>query len=121
MAINTPAAVSGDTNAAVLSERMRVSAILESAEGKRNPELASELALRTTLDVHTARGLLAKAPSANPYIAAMNREGPIDGLGVGAETADFTSDPKAARMKELSASVAIFNAEKGYKPVKANG
>ena len=40
------AAVSGDTNAAVLSERMRVSAILESVEGKKNPGMAQELALR---------------------------------------------------------------------------
>ena len=49
------AAVSGDLNAAVLSERLRVSAILESAEGKRNPAMAQELALRSPLDVETAR------------------------------------------------------------------
>jgi hypothetical protein len=106
------AAVSGDDNAAVLSERMRISAILESVEGKRNPELASELALRTSLDIGQARGILAKAPAANPYIAAMNREGPIDGLGSSAATADFSNDPKAARLKEIGISVANFNSER---------
>jgi len=110
--------VSGETNAAVLNERMRVSAILESAEGKKNPELATELALRTSLDVDSARAILAKAPSANPYLAAMNREGPI---GLSAATADFTNDPKAARMKELTESMASFNVEKSYTPKKSEG
>jgi hypothetical protein len=105
-------AVSGDSNASVLSERMRISAILESPEGKRNPELASELALRTSLDIGTARGILSKAPAANPYIAAANRECPIDGLGSSAATADFSNDPKAARLKEIEISVANFNSER---------
>lgn len=118
MDIKTIAAVSGDANAAVLSERLRVSAILESAEGKKNPALATELALRTALDVDSARAILAKAPSANPYLAAMDREGPI---GLSAATADFTNDPKAARQKELSESMAAFNAERGYTPKKAAG
>jgi hypothetical protein len=105
-------AVSGDTNASVLSERMRISGILESPEGRRNPELASELALRTSLDIGQARGILAKAPAANPYLAAMQLQGPIDGLGSSAATADFSSDPRAARLKEIEVSVAAFNNEK---------
>lgn len=118
MAIKKPAAVSGDTNAAVLSERMRVSAILESPEGKMNPELAAELALRTALDVDSAKAILGRAPAANPYLAAMDREGPI---GLSAATADFSNDPKAARLKEIEQSVGNFNAEKGYVSVKAKG
>jgi hypothetical protein len=107
------AAVSGDTNAAVLSERLRVSAILESAEGKRNPAMAQELALRTALDAETARSILARAPAANPFTEAMSRLGPInigDGIGTNVET--FNSDPRAARMKEIEVSMAAFNADK---------
>jgi hypothetical protein len=115
---NTPAAVSGDTNAAVLTERMRVAAIIESPEGKRNPGMATELALRTALDVESAKAILAQAPASNPYLAAMDREGPI---GLSAATADFTNDPKAARMKELTESVASYNTTKGYKPKTAQG
>jgi hypothetical protein len=105
-----PAAVSGDTNAAVLSERLRVSGILESAEGKRNPAMANQLALRTSLDVETARGILAQAPSSNPYLDAMSRQGPINiGDGSGATVETFNSDPRAARLKEIEVSVAAFN------------
>jgi hypothetical protein len=105
------AAVSGDTNAAVLSERLRVSAILESAEGKRNPAMAQELALRSSLDVETARRILAQAPSSNPYLDAMNRQGPINiGDGIGANVETFNTDPRAARLKEIDGSMAAFNA-----------
>lgn len=99
-------AVSGDANAAVLSERLRVSAILESGEGRRNPALAQELALRTALDAETARGILAKSPSANPFTEAMDRLGPTN---IDANVADFNSDPKAARLKEIEVSVKAFN------------
>lgn len=115
MTTKPKAAVSGDLNAAVLSERLRVSAILESAEGKRNPALAQELALRSSLDVDTARGILGKAPAANPYIEAMNREGSINlGDGTGAAVATFTNDPKAARLKEIEQSVEHFNESRGH-------
>ena len=108
--------VPGGVNAAVLSERLRVSSILESAEGRRNPAMATELALRTSLDVETVRSLLAKAPAANPYMAAMDREGVVN---LNAAAADFSApDAKEARLKELSASVASYNAVKGYTPVK---
>jgi hypothetical protein len=113
-----PAATSGELNAAVLSERLRVSAILESPEGKRNPGLATELALRTALDVESAKAILAQAPAANPYLAAMDHEGPI---GLSAATADFTNDPKAARMKEIEETMASFNAVNGYTPKKTKG
>jgi hypothetical protein len=104
------AAVSGDTNAAVLSERMRVSAILESAEGKRNPKMAQHLALRSTLDAEIARSILAESPSSNPYLDAMSRQGPINiGDGIGANVETFVNDPRAARLKEIEVNVAAFN------------
>ena len=102
--------VAGDVNAAILNERLRVSAILEA--GKHNPAMATELALRTSLDVDTARGILAKAPAANPYTAAMDREGVVN---LNAATADFSvPDPKAARLQEIKENAARHNAEKGY-------
>jgi hypothetical protein len=110
------AAVSGDTNAAVLSERLRVSAILESPEGKRNPAMANQLALRTTLDAETARSILAQAPSSNPYLDAMSRQGPINlGEGIGANVATFDSadSAKSARLKEIEQSVGVFNESRG--------
>jgi hypothetical protein len=98
--------VAGDINAAVLSERLRISSILES--GKHNPEMAATLALRTSLDVDTARDLLAKAPAANPYTAAMDREGVV---GLNSAAADFSApDPKAAREQEIKENMALFNA-----------
>jgi hypothetical protein len=105
------ATVSGDTNSAVISERLRVAAIIESPEGKRNPALANELAFRASLDAETAKAILAHAPAANPYLAAMSAEGP---LGVGADLAEIGGDPKAARLKELAASMEAFNASAGY-------
>jgi hypothetical protein len=117
MTTQLPAAVSGDINASVLSERMRVSQIIESPEGRKNPELAAELALRTPLDAEAARALLARAPASNPYLAAMNREGPVS---IDAATADFTNDPKAARLKEISEGVKAFNASRGYTAEKVD-
>ena len=115
MTIKHVAAVSGDTNAAVLSERIRISSILESAEGKRNPEMAAQLALRNGLDVESAREILALAPAANPYLSAMNREGPVS---IDAATADFSNDPRAARMKEIEGSMTAFRESKGLGPLK---
>src|SRR5262245_21572316 len=96
--MTTKTEVPGTVNAAVLSERLRVAAIVESAEGKRNPAMANELALRTSMDVETAKRLLASAPASNPYIEYMNREGPVN---ISAATANFSApDPKEARKKE---------------------
>jgi hypothetical protein len=107
------AAVSGDTNAAVMSERLRVAAILESAEGRRNPRMAQHLALRSTLDAETARSILAESPSSNPYLDAMSIQGPINiGEGIGANVETFRNDPRAARLKEIEESMKAFNADK---------
>src|SRR3954470_19133995 len=105
-----PVVVTGEENAAIASERLRITGIIMSAEGRRNPELALEMA-ESGLDVETAKRLLAKAPPANPYIAAMDREGQI---GLSAAPVDITDDPKSARMREIQASAASFNVEKGW-------
>ncbi|MCK1611040.1 MULTISPECIES: hypothetical protein [unclassified Bradyrhizobium] len=104
-------AVTGDENAAIAADRRRVADILESPEGKRNPSMAQKLALYSVLDAETARSILAEAPAANPYLQAMDREGP---LGLGAATVDISGDPVAARRKEIEASAAAFNAERGF-------
>lgn len=109
MSTKRPAAVSGDSNAAALSERLRISAILESAEGKRNPAMAAELALRTPLDAEQAKAILARSPAENPYLLAMQKEGPI---GVETQSVNFTEDAKAARRKEIEISMKAFNAER---------
>lgn len=109
--------VPGEVNAAIFSERDRIESILKA--GKHNPEMATELALKTNLDVETAKRLLAKAPAANPYTAAMDREGVV---GLNAATADFSApDPKEARKAEIAASMAGFNASQGYATKKAAG
>lgn len=81
--------------------------------------MATELALRTSLDVETARSILKTAPAANPYTAAMDREGVVH---LNAATADFSpTDPKEARKAEIAESMASFNATQGYTPKKAAG
>jgi hypothetical protein len=99
-------AVTGEANAAIASERLRITAILDSPEGKRNPAMAQKLALGSALDAETARSILAEAPAANPYLAAMDREGPI---GLGTASVDIVNDPKAARLKEIEGSMKAFN------------
>lgn len=108
------AAVSGETNAATLNERARIAKILESSEGKRNPQMAAKLALYTPLDVETAKSLLASAPAANPYLAAMDREGPT-GLDAAAAP-DFANDPRAKRMAEIKDATDHLNQARGYAP-----
>ena len=97
------------TEASILaSERLRISAILESPEGKRNPTLAHELALRSAMDAAAAVAILASAPAQNPYLEAMNEHGPI-GLTSAASGAS-SLDPKQARMAEMLQVVDQMNA-----------
>ena len=104
-------AVRGDENAAIANERLRIASIIDSPEGKRNPAMANKLALYSSLDAETARDLLASAPPANPYIAAMEQQGPI---GLNAAVTEIAGDAKAARLAEIKESVAAFNKEKGF-------
>lgn len=99
-------AVTGEANAAIASERLRIAAILESPEGRRNPAMAQKLALGSALDAETARSILAEAPAANPYILASEKECPI---GLGAASVDINNDPKTARLKEIEGSMKAFN------------
>jgi hypothetical protein len=112
-------AVAGEANAAVIAERIRISSILESPEGRRNVPLAQELALRSSIDVETARSILSKAPSDNPYISAMNREAVIDVGGMAAT--DLGGDKRAARLKEIEGSMEAFNADRYGKTTKRKG
>lgn len=108
---NTPD-VAGGINAAILSERLRISAITESPEGRRNPEMAAELALRTPMSADVARGILAKSAPANPYLAALDREGVVNVRG---SEMDMTpQDPDVARAVEISESSHFTNIERGY-------
>ena len=99
-------AVRGDEAAAIASERLRIAAIIDSPEGKRNPGMANKLALYSSLDAETARTILAEAPPANPYIAAMEQEGPV---GLNAPVADLGGDPKSARLAEIEKGMSAFN------------
>jgi hypothetical protein len=103
-------AVSGDDNAAIASERLRISSILESPEGQRNPKMAQKLALYSSLDVETAKSILADAPAANPYLAAMDKEG-ATGISA-ASSGGLNTDPKTARLAEIAESVKALNNER---------
>jgi hypothetical protein len=75
--------------------------------------MANHLALRSTLDAETARSILAESPSSNPYLDAMSIQGPINiGEGIGANVETFTNDPRAARLKEIEATMKAFNDDK---------
>jgi len=110
--IKKPDPVSGEVNAAIAGERARISAIIESPEGKRNPELAAELALRSSLDPESAKGILGKSPAQNPYLQAMSLQGKVD---IDATAVGMSDDPKAARLAEIAGSMKAFNASRGYK------
>lgn len=108
-------AVTGEENAVIASDRARVIAILESSEGLRNPELARKLALHSSLDVDSAKNILASAPSANPYLSAMQLEGPT---GIEASGVPVSGDAKAERLAEIGVVMDAFNRERGkVKPV----
>ncbi|MEK9282816.1 hypothetical protein MTR72_24830 [Bradyrhizobium sp. ISRA442] len=69
--------------------------------------MAQKLALDAALDAETAKSILAAAPAANPYLAAMEREGQV---GIGAASVEIADDPKAVRLKEIEGSMKVFNA-----------
>ncbi len=71
--------------------------------------MAQKLALYSVLDAETAKSILADAPAANPYLQAMDREGPI---GLQATTIDVSNDPVAARREEIKQTARAFNNER---------
>ena len=100
-------------NAALALDRQRVADIMESPEGLLRPKAALQLALRSTMDSVSTIEFLRTLPADNPYLAAMNAEGPIDigGANVGAS---MSTDKKAARLAELKGSMSQFNLNRGY-------
>lgn len=110
MKIDDIAPVSGDENAAAFTERARISAILESPEGQRNPEMAREFALRTPLSADTAKAILAKTPPANPYLAALAKLTPS--AIATSEPKLIEGDAKAARLAEISETMTAINNER---------
>lgn len=93
-------------NSALLADRLRISNILESKEGLRNPKMARELALRMGTDAETARRLLAQAPAENPFVEAMAREGiNLNAVEASGGTGALGEDPKERRLREINANL----------------
>jgi hypothetical protein len=89
--------------------------ILESPEGLRNPDAARKLALTSNMSVEQSRDLLAGLPAANPYLAALDREGAV-GISSGFAGDVFAAaDPKEARKKELAENTRNYAKAQGYK------
>ncbi len=94
----------------VAEERARVSAILDA--GAHHPELAKKLIFNGAT-VEQAKDLLASVPAANPYLAALDREGVNISSGFAADVF-APSDPKEARKAELAAVAHAYSAGQGY-------
>ncbi len=118
--ISKPAAVPGNVNVAIASERLRIKEILDSKEAAKRPALAKKLALETALDAASALSLLREAPAeGNPYAEAVECFAPIGLHPAVNGTGLATSDPKARREAELTESMRAFNETKGYVVPKA--
>lgn len=97
-------AISASASQVLINERLRVSSILESSEGLARPKAAMQLALRSAMDARSAIDMLKVLPVDNPYIAAMDREGPVNVNALGANPS-VTGDAKAKRRAELAANL----------------
>ena len=94
----SPAPVSASTNETLLGERLRIAAIIESAEGVLRPEVARKLALHSSMDSVSAVELMRSVPVANPYLAAMQIEGPV---GINSFSAAEPNTPESKKEKRL--------------------
>lgn len=95
-----------NTNSTILAERLRIREIIESKEGLRNPKMAREFALRTSLDQESARRLLAQAPAENPFVEAMAREGiNLNAVEASGGEGALGEDPRERRIREIKANV----------------
>jgi hypothetical protein len=111
--------ISGQANEGILGERLRISQILDSKEGRARPGAAAELALRSDLTADQAIALLAKTPVANPFMDAMDREGEVGLVGQSPSgNGGMLTDERAARMAELQSSIQYYNASKGYRKAR---
>ena len=102
------APVASDVAAALAAERMRISDILESEAGLKNPKLALQLALRSTMEAESAIDILAASPAQNFFLEAMAKFGPV---GLNAATIPHAEGSKEARLAEIKQSMESFNAE----------
>ncbi|MEH2476197.1 hypothetical protein V1281_002633 [Nitrobacteraceae bacterium AZCC 2161] len=98
--------ISAAASEILLSERLRVSSILESPEGIARPKAALELALRTSLESQSAIDLLKSFPIDNPYLRALDLEGPVNLSSLGAAPGGISDDKKAKRLAELATNLA---------------
>lgn len=104
--------VTSDVAGALAAERFRVASILESEAGLKNPKMAIELALRSTMETDSAIALLASAPAQNPFLEAMAKFGQVN---ISAAVNAPPEGSKEARLAEIKQSVQAFNAERGWK------
>ena len=92
--------------ATMLSERLRIAAIIESPEGKARPALAAALALRNAMDAPSAIDLLKVAPeekasAATSFLRALAGEA----IGLSSLGAEVITDKKAARLAEIKTNI----------------
>jgi len=107
-----------DSADAVMRDRVRVSTILDSAEGKRNPTLARELALQRGMGADAAVSLLAMVPgnenplaaAGNPYLQALDKECAID-LGAPVVSALNTREARKAELQKAGRQLSL---DRGY-------
>jgi hypothetical protein len=90
-----------EISAARLSERIRVSQILECEAAKGRETLALEIALRSNLDAETAEGLLRAAPIANDFGAMLLANATNIGPAASALDPLVQLDKRQARIAEL--------------------
>jgi hypothetical protein len=90
------------------AERLRVSAILESDEGKARPLLAAELALRSPMSSDAAIALLSKAAPESRHASAAEsfvRALQAEAIGLTVLGAEPVADAKEKRLREIKANV----------------
>ncbi len=101
----------------LLSERLRITAILESPEGIANPKAARELALRSGMEPDSAITILKAIPPESPYLAAMSGEGIgiVPGANMSSAAPGSVEGRKESRLAELTSAASAFGVARGYK------
>jgi hypothetical protein len=90
----------------LLTERVRISKILESPEGRARPKLATELALRSPMDATAAIQLLQAAPTeSNTAEASFLKALAGETIGLSAVGAEVITDKKEKRLAEIRQNV----------------
>ena len=97
--------VSASLNEAILNERLRLSAIIESPEGILRPEVARKLALHSSIDAVSAVELMRSVPVASPYLRAMDLEGPVGIDSLSGATANTPEGKREQRRREIRQNI----------------